>query len=416
MIFDSVAHVLPGCLPASFRGAQFFVPDTSTEAGRRVAEHLFPGVDRAAYDDLGLHPAVISIDGLMVGDDYVAQARALQAVFERPGTGTLVHPWLGVMTVILEEPAEISFSATELRVARFTASLKRVRAGLNGLLNSTAATLLGAALNFATSIMALGASPAGRTISRVQDLATRRSTRLLSSEWLALPAGSASPIVRSALPASLPSGPAGFTSATMAVTDAVVGHLQGNADAAVAPAAEAPVSATVVTVAQAVGLFLGAAQRFTLQQVDAPSSADRVLLLTAAGDPLGKAAGLSVQVEHVSREDALALRAQLVGAIDGFTDALAGIEDMQFTAVTTAASRAAGDLRAAVISDINEAIGRLPSLIVRNYDTETDAFAVANDLYGDRPETIETGYRSLVDRNRPRHPAMLPAGRVEALK
>lgn len=416
MIFDSVAHVLPGCLPASFRGIGFFVPDTSTEAGRRVAEHLFPGTDRAAYDDLGLHPAATSIDGVLVGDDYVAQARTLRAAFERPGPGTLIHPWWGVMTVILGEPAEISFSSSELRVARFTASFKLARTGFNGFLNSTTATLLGAALNFASTLTALGSSPASRTISRVQDLATQRSTRLLKSEWLTLPAGSAAAVVRSALPGSMPAGPAAFTNAAMAVTDTVVQQLQGNDDAAVSPAAEAPVPIAPVTPAQIVDLFIGASQRFTVQHAEAPSTTDSVLLLTAAGDPLGKAVGLSVQIEHASREDALALRGRLVGAIDGFTDALAGIEDMQFTAVTTAASRAAGDLRAAVIADINEAIGRLPSLIVRTYDTETDAFAVANDLYGDRPETIEAGYRSLVERNRPRHPAMLQAGRVEALK
>ncbi|MGO4558329.1 DNA circularization N-terminal domain-containing protein [Mesorhizobium sp. 2RAF21] len=416
MIIDSVAHVLPGCLPASYRGIGFFVPDTSTEAGRRVAESLFPGTDRAAYDDLGLRPAVISLEGLMVGDDYVAQARDLQAQFERPGPGTLIHPWLGAMTVILEEPAEISFSASELRVARFHVSFKRVRAGFNGLFQSTAATLLGAALNFASAIMALGSSPASQTISRVQDLATQRSTRLLKSEWLALPAGSAAAVVRSALPQSVPAGPVAFTSAVMAVTDTVVRQLPGNQASAVAPAAEAPVSTASVTPAQLVDLFAAAALRFTDEQADAPSAADGVLLLTAAGDPLGKAAALSVQVEHANREDAQILRARLTGAIDNFTDALAAIDDIHFAAVTTAASRAASALRAAVIADINEAIGRLPALIVRTYDTETDAYAVANDLYGDRPEAIEAGYRSLVERNRPRHPAMLPAGRIEALK
>ncbi|MCM0751947.1 hypothetical protein DEA98_13700 [Brucella pseudogrignonensis] len=42
MIFDSVSDILPGLLPASYRGISFFVPDTSTQVGRRVAEHLFP--------------------------------------------------------------------------------------------------------------------------------------------------------------------------------------------------------------------------------------------------------------------------------------------------------------------------------------------------------------------------------------
>ena len=46
----------------------------------------------------------------------------------------------------------------------------------------------------------------------------------------------------------------------------------------------------------------------------------------------------------------------------------------------------------------------------------SDAFVVAGHLFGDRPEAIEAGYRSIVERNRPRHPAMLPAGKIEALR
>ncbi|MCM0751948.1 hypothetical protein DEA98_13705 [Brucella pseudogrignonensis] len=68
----------------------------------------FPGIDVAAYDDMGLAPAVIQLDGLIVSDSYIVSAKALQAAFETPGPGTLVHPWLGPMQVILEETAEIS--------------------------------------------------------------------------------------------------------------------------------------------------------------------------------------------------------------------------------------------------------------------------------------------------------------------
>ena len=71
MILDSVADLLPGLIPGQFRGVAFDVPDTRTEFGRRVAEHLFPGRDDAEYDDLGALPEVVSVEGVIVGDDYV---------------------------------------------------------------------------------------------------------------------------------------------------------------------------------------------------------------------------------------------------------------------------------------------------------------------------------------------------------
>src|SRR5690606_31070027 len=41
------------------------------------SEYLFPGIDRAAYDDFGLLPAIVTVSGILVGDDYVARAAAL---------------------------------------------------------------------------------------------------------------------------------------------------------------------------------------------------------------------------------------------------------------------------------------------------------------------------------------------------
>ncbi len=219
MILDSIGHVLPGCLPASFRGVSFFVPDATTAAGRRIAEALFPGVDRAAYDDFGLAPAVVTVNGLMVGDDYAIQARALQSAFERPGPGTLVHPWLGGMSVILHEPGEISFSATELRVARFSASFKRVGFGLGGLLGGTAAILLAAVFGLLAASRRLGEAPATVSLSRVSSLAAARSDRIVRSVWLDAAEGVAGPAVRAALPIAVPTGAVQFMAAVAAVSD-----------------------------------------------------------------------------------------------------------------------------------------------------------------------------------------------------
>lgn len=127
---------------ASFRGVDFDIPDTRQEVGRRVQRFWFPGRDDTVHQDLGAHEGPIGVTGLIVGGDYVARARALRAAFLEPGPGTLVHPWLGEIEVVLAQPATITFSEREMRVARFEAQFERVPSSAKGGLLDTLADLL----------------------------------------------------------------------------------------------------------------------------------------------------------------------------------------------------------------------------------------------------------------------------------
>lgn len=187
----SEADTLPGLLTASFRGIEFFMPDASTAPGRRLEEYLFPGIDRAAYDDFGELPEEINVEGVLVGDDYIAQARALRAAFRRAGPGTLVHPWLGAMTVIAMDPPDISFSAGELRVARFSATFKVYASKGSAAIVSTVQALLGAASTAQAAAAALAAAPATVTISAAQGRASARSARVAADIWTGLVAATA---------------------------------------------------------------------------------------------------------------------------------------------------------------------------------------------------------------------------------
>lgn len=417
MILDSASHPLPGCLPASFRGVGFFVPDATTVPGRRIAEHLFPGVDRAAYDDLGARPTEIAVEGIMVGDDYVAQARALEAAFSRPGPGTLIHPWLGGMTVIMEEPAEISFSAGELRVARFSAVFKRIGAAGGGNLVSTAAALFGAVTSLRTAAAVLARAPATVTISQARAAATQRSYRIVRATWSGLPTGKAAPRIAAALPAVPPGDPAACAVRVAAAADALAATVpELTAAPAVSPAAGAVDHEAGLTPLAALDLCLAAAAGLGRNSVDAPSAADKAMLLAAAGDALAVACRLSAHVDHPSRTDAQKLRQRLTSAIGRHLEGLEGLTAGGFAGAGGAQLRAAREVMARVTADINEAIGRLPAIVVLETDRDVDAFQVANHLYGDDALSIESGYTTIVSRNRPRHPARLPAGRVEALK
>ena len=113
-------------MPASFRGVGFYVTSAGIKAGRRTVVHEYPQRDKPYVEDIGRATRQISINAFVVGDDYIKQANALLEAIEKPGQGTLVHPWLGSMTVTLTAVSELKFD-TALGVA--TVSFAATEAG-----------------------------------------------------------------------------------------------------------------------------------------------------------------------------------------------------------------------------------------------------------------------------------------------
>jgi prophage DNA circulation protein len=87
--------------PASWRGLPFLVQGETVRSGRRLALHEYPFKDDVWPEDLGRLPRAFAIEGFVVGDDCAAQRRALQDAAEAAGTGELVHPTFGRVTVSL---------------------------------------------------------------------------------------------------------------------------------------------------------------------------------------------------------------------------------------------------------------------------------------------------------------------------
>jgi hypothetical protein len=94
--------------PGSWRGVGFVTSADETKAGRRVVEHEYPYRDTIWVEDLGMLPRRFSFQAFVVGDDCYQQRDALLAACEQPGEGTLVHPTLGAVQVVL-----IDFTATD---------------------------------------------------------------------------------------------------------------------------------------------------------------------------------------------------------------------------------------------------------------------------------------------------------------
>jgi len=87
--------------PGSWRGVPFVLDAGETKAGRRVALHEYPYRDDVWPEDLGKLPRRFAIQAYLTGDDVYQVRDAMLRACEQPGPGTLVHPTLGALSVVL---------------------------------------------------------------------------------------------------------------------------------------------------------------------------------------------------------------------------------------------------------------------------------------------------------------------------
>ncbi|EHS51488.1 DNA circulation family protein [Rhizobium sp. PDO1-076] len=411
MILDSL-DTLPGLLPGSYRGRTLHFLDTSTEVGRRVLEYLFPGVDAAAYDDFGVLPAYITIDALIIGDDYKAQVKSLQRAFETAGPGQLIHPWLGPMSVILEEPASIAFSSKELRVARINVRVKRVRAGSG--LSSVVSGLTDSIAGLSSAAELLTALVGTKVLSSVRTAAVNRSARVVTSivSNMTAPADSLKllPQIRSALAATVPGTPAAFDAWIKTARDILNAVVVEPAVAPMSTAAPQPTAEARISVASTL------AQGLNLAASSAPSDTDAALFIYASARMLAAAAQQSAYAQFESRRDAAGYRSMMTAALGTLVDRAEDLGAETYQSASSDLIRAARRVSAALVIDINEVIGRLPDVLTFSADNDQDAWQVAQHIAGDAPERIEDVYLDIVARNRPRHPAIIESGTIEALE
>lgn len=104
--------------PASFRQVPFLVDSADREGGRRVVVHELVSRPIPIVEDLGIATKRHAISGYVVGDDVQAQRDRLIRALETPGTGTLIHPYLGSLSVSVES-LRVLHTTREGRVARF---------------------------------------------------------------------------------------------------------------------------------------------------------------------------------------------------------------------------------------------------------------------------------------------------------
>lgn len=417
-LFNSTSDLLPGLSQGAFRGVKFEIVDAEHETGRRIVTHFFPGVDPQAREDQGRLDGPIKVMGLIVGEDYVERARQLEAALGQPGPGTLVHPWLGELRVVVPAGARIRFSTGELRVARFDivfereveqlatgqASASRLSGSL-GKVRSGAAGLLGSAL--ASRLAPVNALDVAFTLGN--QLMTSALSEALQLQNGAALAESVSGLLRSV--ASNPTQ-SQIVEAVSALSSLVGKAAKSRPRPAIAIGrnvlAEEPVPTSAASTARlALKIAQEADEVFPLGLPDkAAKAAWHAGLVSAAIE----AAAL---IDFEAREEAFDWRKDLDEALakssslaSSLTESLPGP-----AAILTSLLR---ETRSALFTDFNEIIGQLPrTVMIRG---GLPALMIAYDLKGNSPAEVAKFANDIVRRNKLANPAVTPRDGVEVLQ
>lgn len=116
-----------GWQKGSFRGVAFVTLDHEASGGRRLQMHEFPQAEKPVLEDLGRRGGRYSLECFVLGEDHIDQANRFAKALDKPGAGTLIHPWLGSMQVGVEDWRRRD-SVSEGRMTSF--SIEFVESGL----------------------------------------------------------------------------------------------------------------------------------------------------------------------------------------------------------------------------------------------------------------------------------------------
>ena len=417
-LFTNASGLLPGLSQGSFRGVPFEIVDAEHEVGRRIVTHFFPGVDAQAREDQGKLDGPVKVMGLIVGDDYVERAKALEAALGQAGPGTLVHPWLGEMRVVVPAGARIRFSTGELRVARFdivfereverlagkvssasrlTSSLGSLRSAAGGLLSSALASRLAPVNALDTAFVLTGtilnsAIRKADTLDNGADLAARLATllRTVSTDPSASVIASAASSLATAIGAAARARPRpaigrGGTSAP--TTQAL------------------PKAERVARMALALADEVGAVTPLIMPE--------RAAIATAQSSLVSAAIEAASLIPFTAREEAYSWRKDLDLKLTTSAQLAASLTD-SLPGPASVLARSVRDVRSALYTDFNELIGRLPSTVV--VGGGIPALMIAYDLEGDNPGSVLAFASDIITRNRLANPAVTPITGVEVLQ
>jgi len=381
---------------ASYGGAAFGVRNHGRSGGRRLGIHTFVLRDTPFVEELGRQVRRFSIEGYIVGDDYIRNRNRLLDRLEGPSPGfpfrpgrTLIHPTYGALRVVCEGYA-VRETSGEGRMARFTMNFVEAgqiknplaRGTLVGALDrAAAASDIAAGEQVVDSLKSTGVPEAVREASanKLRELANRMNALDIFSGPFADVAALQDGITQLLATAStLATAPASLVTSVQTTLGRVLAAAGNAAAALFAYESLFDIAPTLVGGAGANDLA-----------ADANSTLVSSLIGQAAVGGAGRSAA---RANFTTQEDAASARSRLSSRMDGLAD---GLSDDAFQALE--------EVRGAVTSAVPPPDVDLPRLRTETLQTALPALVLGFDLYG-----VNTRDDEIVARNRIRHPLRIP--------
>jgi prophage DNA circulation protein len=378
---------------AKLGGIEFLVDSSEAQIGRNTHLHEYPQRDKPFVEDLGRKARRLTLDAYVIGPDYMSTRDALIREIEKAGVKTLVHPYLGEMSVTIVDCTGPRESTREGGMARFNIAFVESgkqefpAASTNTSNESRDAGEKGAASCLsAFNAKYVDTPQANHTLAlHISDVTNKLQT--LVANVTTVPTG-VSDFIRSAK--SLSGAVSNLILVPQALASNMVSLFFQLRDVVNAPKAALDVVREMFNY----GSDLPAVPQNTANRVIEANNQDALVALVRQASVLA-AASISADIQFDTRDDALALRDELSTVIDTQADTVA-TDDEYFALV---------DARTAVSNDLQTRGAQLARIQRITLPETTPALVLAHRRYGDASRENE-----IVARNAVRDPLFLPSG------
>lgn len=387
--------------PASFRGVEFLVEGTETPVGRRTVTHEYPFRPLPYVEDLGPRAGRWRFEAYLVDENYRVALERLVRALNQPGTGRLVHPFLGELDVVVEGEVRIQESTREGGMARFTLPFVQASATPASFVTTATSAVLVEAANVTAAVA---------------------TARLVDAD---LP-GASLPVIHSRLTEALAAmrrAQRGIATTTAQLNEFERGLAEferGLNDMLTSPAALA--SALLGLVGRLVSLATTSSGERRATPVD---TVRRVLISlrptpSPVPDYVPDTPTRRATARAVSEMDALMRTAGIIAVCDAVPDLdfesadqagqLRTVLDDEITVIAESPEcpdtmyATLQDLRVAVVDHLIRTAADLPRITYHTPHAVLPALVVAYEIYGDAAQVAE-----LIRRNGVRHPLFVPA-------
>ncbi len=381
---------------ATFRGVPFQVDGSEGSYGRKAVVHEYPLRDKPFVEDLGRKARGFTLDGFVIGPNYIKGRDALINALEQSGAGRLVHPYLGEMVITVTE-FKVRETTADGGVARF--SITCVEAGELAFPVAQVDTAKKVDLTANVALVAIKADFSKRfKVSDLPEFVLQAAMSHLGDAVSAIQELSGS------MP-TLPDAASTFGPKTTALRSGLTGLMQYPADlgdsmTGLVAGLSGLVSLPSDALAMLRGMFAfgddAAAVPATTPSRIQQASNQRAVNALMQRAAVVEAARSASQVQFDGFSDAVSVRGELADKLDVLAEG--ADDDTVYQSLV--------DVRAAMIRDITTRGADLARSVTITPQSTQPALVLAYALYEDAGREA-----SIVARNKVRHPGFVPGGR-----